>query len=220
MHGYWFIRTCKFCNLTDNVSFPNKWSNLYLISWIAFLLFNGICAIDVKGTKECLMAMTRYPSFMLLYFLSQLSPSHSKIYMLIWCMNSAMKILNCGRVAICSDIVCFHRSWQGEYASIILLCCIQVCLFQVLLHSEPLYCSSLTFYCGGWPCHSFTDNCFLTMFFFSLKGEQPILPRILMPCKFRSEPGLRGNKLRSLPVVSVNKKIQLKCWTIDEKKLH
>lgn len=72
--------------------------------------------------------------------------------------------------------------------------------FKALLHSEPVYCSSLTFYCGGWPCHSFTDNCFLTMFFFPLplKGERPILSRMLMPCKSRSEAELRGSKLPSL----------------------
>lgn len=57
-----------------------------------------------------------------------------------------------------------------------------------LLHSEPLYGSSLTFHCGGWPCPSFTDNCFLTMFsFLPLKGGQSILYWMLIPCEFRSE---------------------------------
>lgn len=38
--------------------------------------------------------------------------------------------------------------------------------FQVLLQSDPTYCSSLTFHRAWRPCHSFTDNCFLTSFFF------------------------------------------------------
>lgn len=84
-------------------------------------------------------------------------------------------VSNCDHVAICLAVVCFQWLWRGKCASITAAGCIQACLPQALSHSEPVYCSSLTFYFGGWPCHSFTDNCFLTMFFFPLplKGELP-----------------------------------------------
>ena len=107
---------------------------------------------------------------------------------------------SCHYTALCFDIVCFQRRWQEEYASITVAGCIQACLFQ----SPPAFSTSVLFLINillWWVTLPFIyrqllpDNVFFPL---PLKGERPILSRMLMPCKSRSEAELRGSKLPSL----------------------
>lgn len=86
--------------------------------------------------------------------------------------------------------------WTSSIFALIKVWCIQVTLCSVpAVWSAFFIPSSLSFYCGRWPCHSFTDNCFLTMFLPPLLSSQRLAAhpdRILMPCSFTSERGSRG----------------------------
>lgn len=105
---------------------------------------------------------------------------------------------NWDHVAICFSIVCFQRLCRGK-------CAFDYCgaLYSRLVSSKlpVLFLINILLWWVTLPFiyrQLLPNNVFFLLLLLPLNGEQPILSRMLMPCKSRSEARLRGNKLPSI----------------------